>query len=59
MIANIFQLQANNSLMRWYFFIEFYGFLLAGKKLNDFTNLLFPHEFKKNDNIILSYFKDA
>ena len=31
--------------------------MLAGKKLTDYTNLFYFHDFKKNDNIILSYFK--
>ena len=33
--------------------------MFAGKKMNDFTNLLSPHYFKKNDDIILSYFENA
>ena len=33
-------------------------FMLAGKNLPDYTNLFSPHDLKKNDNIILSYFKD-
>ena len=32
--------------------------MLAAKKLTDFTNIFFSHDFEKNDNIILSYFKD-
>ena len=32
--------------------------MLAGKKLSDFTSLFSPYDFKKNDNIILRYFKD-
>ena len=51
-------MQANNSVMCWYFYIGFIHFMLAGKKLTDFTNIFFPHDFEKNDNIILSYFKD-
>ena len=57
--ANIFRVQANNSVMCGYFCIGFIDFMLAGKKLTDFTSLLSPHDFKKNANIILSYFKDA
>ena len=37
-----------------YFWIGFIAFMLAGKKLTDYTNLFCPHDFKKNDNIILS-----
>ena len=40
-----------------YFCIGFIDFMLAGKKLTDYTNLFSPHDFKKNDNIILSCFK--
>ena len=56
--ANIFRVQANNSVMCGYFCIGFADFMLAGKKLTDFTNLFPPHEFGKNDQIILTYFKD-
>ena len=56
--ANIFRVQGNNSVMCRYFCIGFIDFVLAGKKLTDFTSLFSPYDFKKNDNIILSYFKD-
>ena len=56
--ANIFRIQGNNSVMCGYFCIRFIDFMLAGKKLTDFTSLFSPYDFKKNDNIILSYFKD-
>ena len=55
--ANIFRVKANNSVMCGYFCIGFIYFMLAGKKLTDFTNLFSPYDFKKND-IFLSYFKD-
>ena len=54
--ANIFQVQANDSLICGYFSIGFIDFMLAGKKLTDYTSLFSPHDFKKNDDIILSYF---
>ena len=54
--ANIFRVQANDSVMCGYFRIGFIDFMLAGKKLTDFTVLLSPHDFEKNDYIILSYF---
>ena len=56
--ANIFRVQENNSIMCWYFCIGFIDFMLAGKKLTDYTNLFSPHDLKKNYNIILSYFKN-
>ena len=56
--ANIFWVQANDSVMCGYFCIGFIDFMLAGKKLTDFTNLVSPHDFKKNHDIILSCFKN-
>ena len=56
--GNIFRVQANRSVMCGYFCIGLIDFMLAGKKLTDYTNFLSPHDFKKNDNIILSYFKN-
>ena len=56
--ANIFRVQANDSLMCGYFCIGFTDFMLAGKKLTDYTSLFSAHDFKKNDIIILSYFKN-
>ena len=57
--ANIFRVQVNNSVMCEYFCIGFIDFMLAGKTLTDYTNLFSPYDFDKNDQIILSYFKDA
>ena len=57
-IANIFWVQADNSIIRGYFCIGFIDFMLAGKKITDFSSMFSPYDFKKNDNIILSYFKD-
>ena len=51
-------MQASTSIMYGYFCIGFIDFMLAGKKLTDFTNIFSPYNFKKNDDIILSYFKD-
>ena len=57
--ANIFRVQANNSVMCGYFCIGFIDFMLAGKTLIDYTALFSPYDFNKNDQIILPYFKDA
>ena len=57
-IANIFRVQANDSMICGYSFIRFIDFMLAGKKLTDFTGMFSPYDFRKNDDIILSYFKD-
>ena len=46
-ITNIFRIQAYDSIMRGYFCIGFIDFILAGKKLTDYTNLFSPHDLKK------------
>ena len=53
--ANIFQVQEDNSIMCGYFCIGFINFMLAGKKLTDYTNLFSPYDFKKNDSIIVLF----
>ena len=58
-IANIFRVRANNSVMFGYFCIEFIGFMLAGKTVTDFTSLFSPYDLKNNGDKILSYFKDG
>ena len=39
--ANIFRMQANDSIMCRHFCIGFIDFMLAGKTLTEFTNLFF------------------
>ena len=58
MKANIFRVQANDSVMCGCFCIGFIDFLLEGKKLADFANFFSPYDFKKKDDIIVSYFKN-
>ena len=48
--ANIFIIQAHDSVMCGYFCIGFIDFMLAGKKLTNFTNLFSPDNFEKNDD---------
>ena len=55
-IANIFRIQAYDSVMCGYFCVGFINYMFMGKSLTDYTNLLSPNNFKKNDNIILNYF---
>ena len=50
--ANIFQVQSSNSIIRGYFCIGFIDFMLAGKKLTDFTSMFSPYEFEKSDGIV-------
>ena len=43
--TNIFRIQAYDSIMCGYFCIGFIDFVLAGKKLIDYTSLFSPHDF--------------
>ena len=51
-IANIFRLQAYDSIMCGYYSIKFIDYMFDGKTLIDYTDLFSPHDFKKNDVII-------
>ena len=55
--TNIFRIQFNNVWLLLHS-IGSIDFMLAGKKLTDHTNLFSRYDFKKNDSIILSYFKN-
>ena len=57
--ANIFHVQGNDSIMCGYFCIGFIDFMLADKKLMDYTNLFSPYDFDKNGSIIFPYFKNG
>ena len=54
--ANIFRIQAYDSLMYGYFCIGFIDYMFMGKSLTDYTNTFSPNNLKKNDGIILNYF---
>ena len=56
--TNIFRIKAYESVMCGYFCIGFTDFMLKEKNLTENSNLFYPYNFKKNDNIILSYFKN-
>ena len=56
-IANIFRLQACDSIMCGYYCIEFINYMLKRKTLLDYTNLFSPDDFKKNDQVIKRIFK--
>ena len=56
--TNIFRIQAYDSVRCGYFCIGFINFMFKEKTLTEYTNLFSPYDFKKNDDIILSYFKD-
>ena len=46
-IANIFRIQAYDSVMCRYFCIGFIDFMLKSNNLTDFTNLFSPNDLKK------------
>ena len=56
--ANIFGIQAYDSIMCGYFCIEFINYMLKGKTFLDYTNLFSPGDFKKNDPVIKRIFKN-
>ena len=56
--ANIFRIQAYDSIMCGYFCMEFINYMLKGKTLLDYTNLFSPNDFKKNDRVIKRIFKN-
>ena len=56
-ITNIYRVQAYDSIMCGYFFIGFIDFKLKCKSLPDYTNLLYPNDYEKNDKIVLNYFQ--
>ena len=55
--ANIFRIQAYNSIMYRCFGIGFIDFMLEGKHLLQYTNLFYPAKYKNNDRIMLNYFQ--
>ena len=57
-ISNIFRIQAYDSILCGYFCTGFINFMFKDKSLTDYKNIFSPNNFKKNDDIILSYFKD-
>ena len=56
--TNIFSIQANDSIIPGYFCVEFIDFMPAGKFFIEYTSRFSPYDLKKNDDIILSYFKN-
>ena len=51
-------MQAYDSVMCGHFCLRFIDFMLKDNNLTDFTNLFSPNNFKKNDDIVLNYFKN-
>ena len=55
--TNIFRILADNSIMCGYFCIGFVDSMCSNKTLNGFTGLFSLYNFRKIDDIILSYYK--
>ena len=56
-MTNIYRMQAFNSIMWGCCCIGFIDFMLKGKNMLDYTILLSPNDYEKNDNIIPKYFQ--
>ena len=56
--TNIFRMQAYDSVICGYVCIGFIDFMLKGTSLTDFTTFFSSNDLKKNDDIILNYFKN-
>ena len=56
-ITNIYRIQTYDSRMCGYFCITFIDFMFKGKSLLDYTKLLSPNDYEKNDKILLKYFQ--
>ena len=57
LLANIYRMQAYNSIMCEYSCIGFIDFMLKSKSLLDYTTLFSPNDHEKNDKIILKNFQ--
>ena len=55
-IANVFRIQAYDSIMCGHFCIGFINFMIKGKTLTKYTDLFSPNDVKRNDDITLNYF---
>ena len=56
-MTNIHRVQAYDLTMCGYFSIGFIDFILKGKGLLEYTNLVSPNDNEKNDNIMLKHFQ--
>ena len=55
--TNIDRIKACNPIMCKYFCIGFIDFMLKGKGLLDYANILSPNDYDQNDEIMLKYFQ--
>ena len=55
---SIFRIPNDDSILCGFYCMALIEYMLAGKALLDYTNLISPNDYKKNDKIIYKYFKD-
>ena len=55
--ANIYRIQAHDSIMCEYFCNGFIDFMLKGKRVSEYTNLFSTNKYKKNDKRMVQYFQ--
>ena len=55
--ANIYRIQTYDSVMWGYYCIRFIDFMLKEKGLLEYTNLISPNDYEKNDEMLLKYFQ--
>ena len=51
-------MQDNYSIMCGFYCIAFIKYMLVGKSLLDYTDMVSTNDYKKNDKIIYKYFED-
>ena len=56
-MANIYRIQTYDSIICGYFCIGFIDFMLKGKCFLDYTNLISPDDYEKNEKLTLKYFQ--
>ena len=56
-MANIYRIQAHDSIMCALFCVEFIGFILKDRILLDYTSLFSTNDYEKNNKVILKYFQ--
>ena len=56
--SNIFRLQAYDSIMCGYYWIEFINYMLKGKTLLDYTNLFLRMTLKRTIKLLKEYLKN-
>ena len=56
-MTNIYRIQAFDSTICGYLFVEFIDIMLKAKNMLDYTNSSSSNEYEKNDKIVGKYFQ--